>query len=61
MSREKRSTETPNLDKVLAEIENLKRGMELLDTIYLEYTFEQTIKEETWHKLQNFMGFDDSE
>ena len=61
MSRRKDRTETPKLDKVLDEIDNLKQGMKLLNAVYLDYSFGGKIKTETWHKLQDFMGFDDSE
>jgi hypothetical protein len=54
---------TPNLSKVLSEIEKLQEALNLLETIYLEVGpyRDGEIQEKTWYKVQDFFGFDDSE
>ena len=55
MTRKDR-TETPSLDIVLEEIANLKRGIELLNAVYLDFSFERTIKEEILVQALRFHG-----
>lgn len=48
---------------LLTEIERYKRGYELLAKLYYEVGpyRQKDIRDETWQKVKDFFGFDDSE
>ena len=53
----------PKLSEILVEVEELKEGRELLETVWGEigpYN-DGTISQKTLIKLQYYFGFDDSE
>lgn len=51
------------LEKFIQEIKRLERGLQILTTIYTELGLygEDKITKETYQKLREFFGYDDSE
>lgn len=56
------SEETPHIDSVIAEIQNLKEAKEILDKVWFELgPYDQRLGEEISDRLRSFYGYDDSE
>ena len=55
--------ENQKLDEILEEIRHLKEGMSLLQDIWGELGAyrDGKVSNETWHIVQDFFKFDDSE